>query len=160
MIVRLDEHRQACRTGSSYNAIATHSLSLDHRIGFSSARIVYKCNNINVRKIAEGALISLNSTFKNNKGSTHEDRFVNYKICTILDIDNYSNIATTLSSAALPLFSQVDESTFHDNNATGTYADPALSPMPPEPPDVVNLQERRGLRRSERIRQRRTAQNQ
>ena len=155
LAVRLEEHKQACRTGNSYNAIATHSLDLDHRIGFSSAKIVYKCNNINIRKIAEGSLISLNSTFKNNKGSTHEDRFIDYNICRILEIDNYSNIAATLSPAALPLYSQVDE----EAQATGTYAAPTLGPRPPDPPDDDNTPVRRGLRRSERIRQRTAAEN-
>ena len=142
LVVRLDEHRQACRRGYSYNAIATHSLELDHRIGFNSSEIVFKCQNTQMRKLAEGALISLNSTFRNNKASTHENKFINFNICRILNIREFSNIGATLSSAALPLFSQVDQS-------TGTHADPR---PPADPPDDPHQTTRR---RSQRLRNRR-----
>ena len=152
--VRLEEHRLACRLGNNYNAIATHSLGYDHQISFSSARIVYNSNNINVRKIAEGALISLNSTFKNNKGSTQEDRFINFNICEILKIKSCFNIVATLSPAALPLFSQVDEPVPRMSQPTGTYA---VQPSG-RPPDHhseasdADPSNRRELRRSQRLR--------
>ena len=150
--VRLDEHKQACRVGNSYNAIATHSLDLDHRIGFNSAKLVFKCQNSQIRKIAEGALISLNCTFVNIKGATHESKFINFNICMILGIKNFSTIVATLSSAALPLFSQVDGLAPRDTHATGTYAAPR---PPPDPPDDTPQTVGEEPRRSERLRQRR-----
>ena len=152
LAIRLDEHKQACRVGNRYNAIATHSLDQDHRIGFNSARLVFECQNNQIRKIAEGALISLNTTFSNNKGATHENKFINYNICKILGISNFTTIAATLSSAALPLFSQVDESALRDTHATGTYAAPR---PPPDPPDDPLQTTGREPRRSERLRRRR-----
>ena len=153
LAVRLDEHRQACRTGNSYNAIATHSLEQDHRIGFSSSRLVYNCQHTQLRKTVEGALISFNSTFRNNKSATHENRLLNFNICRILGIRNFSNIVATLSSAALPLFSQVDEVTPSDTQTTGTYAVPR---PPADPPDNFHQATIGQPRRSERLRNRRT----
>ena len=79
--VRLEEHKRACRLGRDYSAVATHSIGLDHRIGFRQAKIIYNSNNRNTRKIIEGALISLNNTFVNNKSSTQEGEYVNAAIC-------------------------------------------------------------------------------
>ena len=112
-----------------------------HRIGFNSSQIVFKCQNTQVRKLVEGALISFNSTFRNNKGATHENSFINFNICRVLNIRKFSNIVATLSPAALPLFSQMG-----DNHTIGTYADP----RPPADP----LQTIRQPRRSERLRRR------
>ena len=144
--IRLDEHRHACRRGNSYNAIATHSLEQDHRIGFNSSQIVFKCQNTQVRKLVEGALISFNSTFRNNKGATHENSFINFNICRVLNIRKFSNIVATLSPAALPLFSQMG-----DNHTIGTYADPR---PPADPPDDPLQTIRQQPRRSERLRRR------
>ena len=114
-----------------------------------------------MRKIVEGALICLNNTFDNNKSSTNEDKYTNLIICKSLGIDNFCNVAATLSPAALPLFSQVDELALRDTLATGTDADPPErppSPGPPErppspdPPD--DIQRTRGLRRSRRLQER------
>ena len=150
--VRLEEHKQACRTGNSYNAIATHSIEQDHRIGFSNSKVVFDSQSTQLRKAVEGALISLNSTFRNNKGATKDNDFINYNICRILNIRNFSNIVATLSSAALPLFSQVDELAHSDTQATGTHA---VSRPPADPPDDPNQITRGQLRRSERLRRRR-----
>ena len=116
-----------------YNAIATHSLDEDHRIGFSRASLVYNSNNICIRKTVEGALISLNSTFKNNKSSAKEDSFTSYMICSSLRIKHFCNIVATLSPAALPLSSQVDELPQYGPHDTGAYAAPQRRPPRPDP---------------------------
>ena len=148
---RLGEHRQQCRQGNGYNAIASHSLGLDHRIGFNKAKIIYKCTDTQKRKLVEGALIALNQTFENNKAATNEEHFINYNICNVLNIRNFENIAATLSPAASSLFSQVNGVTHSGTQFTGTYADPP--PGPPDPPDTTPSTQTRSLRRSERIRQ-------
>ena len=70
----------------------------------------------------------------------------------ILGIKNFSTIVATLSSAALPLFSQVDGLAPRDTHATGTYAAPR---PPPDPPDDTPQTVGGEPRRSERLRQRR-----
>ena len=137
LAIRLEEHKKACREGKNYSAVATHSIDIGHRIGFNEAKIVYKCQNRNMRRLVEGALISLNNTFDNNTSSTKEDKIVNSLICQSLNIKNYCNIkAMPDIPAAFPLNPQVIT---HDNDAH--------LQIPPEPPD-------NGLRRSNRIRNR------
>ena len=113
---------------------------------------VYPTDNIQIRKIVEGALISLNNTFDNNKSATNEDKYTNFMICTSLGIYNYCNVAATLSPAALPVFSQVDELALRDTLATGTDADPPERPPSPDPPDDIHRT--RVLRRSRRLQER------
>ena len=76
----------------------------------------------------------------------------NFIICKSLGIGNFCNVAATLSPAASPLFSQVDELALGDTHATGTYADPPGRPPAPDPPD--DIQRTRELRRSRRLRER------
>ena len=83
---RLEEHKRACRLGNSYSAAATHTLNTGHRIGFNNVKIVYKSKNRNQRRVIEGALISLNNTFENNKGNTNEDKYFNTQICSFAGI--------------------------------------------------------------------------
>ena len=149
--VRLDEHKRACRRGDSDNAIAVHSLGLDHRIGFSVARLVFISSNICIRKTVEGALISLNSTFKNNKNSAKENSLVSFILCSELKIKNACNIVATLSPAALPLSSQVGELPLRDTHAMGAYADPLRRPPDPDPPEDNRDMGRAPLRRSLRL---------
>ena len=110
---------------------------------------MFRCQDTQVRKVAEGALISLNSTFSNNKGATHESKFINFNVCKSLRIKNFSNIGATLSSAALPLSSQVNELVLRAPHDTGAYAAPQRRPLRPDPPDAVQP------RRSQRLQQRR-----
>ena len=154
--VCLEEHRRACRLGSQYSAVATHSLDLDHRIGFRQARIIYESNDRNTRRIIEGALISLNDTFINNKSGTKEGIYINSIICERIKLKDYHNVATTLRTAAFPLFSQVSVSSNEGNpHGTGTYGvETRRAPTPPDPPDArAEPQEinRRPVRRSTRI---------
>ena len=53
-----------------------------------------------MRRVVEGALISLNNTFENNKGLTKEDTYINEIICKKAKIHNYKNLSAKLSSAA------------------------------------------------------------
>ena len=147
--IRLGEHRNACSRGDNNNAIATHSLGEDHRIGFSRANLVYNCNNIGIRKTVEGALISLNPTFKNNKSSTKVDCFTSYMICSSLKIKQFNNIVATLSPAASPLYSQVNELALRGPHDTGAYAALQRRPSRPDPlmpssHDVLNDSKREG----------------
>ena len=144
--IRLDEHKRACRRGDRDNAIVTHSLVEDYRMGFNRASLVYSSNNIGIRKSVEGALISLNSTFKSNKSSAKEDSFTSYMICSSLKIKQYCNIVATISPAALPLSSQVDELAHCGTHDTGTYADPMLKPPRPDPTDAIQLRHSLTLR--------------
>ena len=140
---RIEEHKNSCRLGKNYSAVVTHSLDVGHRIGFKEAEIVYKCQNRNIRRLVEGALISLNDTFTHNTSATKEDRIVNSLICQTLKIKNYHNIKATLcTSAASPLHPQV-------NGMPAASRDNEDHNIPPDPPDEVP-----GLRRSERIRAR------
>ena len=115
--VRLDEHRRACRLGSNYSAVATHSLDVGHRIGFKQSKVVYKSSDRDSRRTVEGALITLNKTFENNKSSVSENKHVSALICRVAKINSYDDISATLRTVAPPLFPQV----LHD---TGAYADP------------------------------------
>ena len=137
--------------------MATHSLGLDHRIGFRQAKIIYNSNNRNTRKIIEGALISLNNTFVNNKSSTQEGEYVNAAICKNAKLKDFYNVAATLRTAASPLFSQVSvRSQEGSPHGTGTYGVRSRQVPLPEPPDVARVANndhiQRPIRRSARIR--------
>ena len=116
------EHKRACRLGNNYSAVATHSLDVGHRVDFKQSSIIYKCHDRNRRRTVEGALISLNKTFHNNKGSTKEDKYINSVICETIGLKNFYNISATISSAASPLFPQVSVRSFGPPDI-GTYAD-------------------------------------
>ena len=137
---------------SSYSAVATHTWDLDHRLGFKQSTIVYRSSDRNIRRTVEGALINLNNTFINNKGSTKEDRYTNTLICKTAKIRNYDNISATLRTAASPLSPQVSPiPSLLGGHDTGTYAVPRARQIPPEPPDDA-LPLRPSLRRSTRLR--------
>ena len=146
--IRLEEHKRACRLGNNYSAVATHTLDIGHRIGFSQSAVVYSCQDRNTRRTIEGALISLNDTFDNNKSSTNEDKYTNSMICKKAGIKNMYNISATLCTAASPLHSQVSLAPPDDGTPdTGTYAE---RPVPPEPPDNRNARPRNLRRRPRR----------
>ena len=135
LAIRLEEHKRACRLGSSYSAVATHSLDVGHRVGFRYASVVYNSNDRNRRRTIEGALINLNETFLNNKGGTTEDKHTNTLLCQTSGTDNCHNISATIYTAASPLSSQVSvvPNSF-DTLGTGAYAEYPTT-IPPEPPD-------------------------
>ena len=149
--IRLEEHRRACRLGDKYSAVATHSLHVGHRIGFRESNVVYKSQDRSTRRVVEGALISLNDTFINNKSGTKEDIYTNSLICKSIGIKDYCNISATFRIAASPLSSQVlvppaDAGPLN----TGAYAvHPPEGPIPLEPPDAVSINVR--PRRSARL---------
>ena len=143
MQIRLDEHKRTCRLGNNYSAVATHSLEVGHRIGFSSSAVVYRCKDRNQRRTIEGALISLNNTFENNKSSTKEDKNTNASICKNADIRHFNNISATLRTAASPLSSQVSLTPMPGSPDTGAYA---VRPTPPEPPDAEDASSPRARR--------------
>ena len=140
---RLDEHKRACRLGNSYSAVANHTWELDHRIGFKQSKLVFRSSDRNTRRTVEGALIQLNNTFINNKGSTKEDRYTNTLICRSVNIINYNDISATIRIAASPLSPQVS---LID---AGTHPVPLPRADPPEPPDAA-ITIRRSLRRPTR----------
>lgn len=151
--IRLDEHKRSCRLGNQYSAVATHSLELEHRIGFGQSKIIYKCEDRNTRKTVEGALIELNDTFHNNKSATREGSQINLAICHSIGIKDFCNISATLRTAASPLRSQVSVTPRPGgSHGTGAYAE-RTHPVdqPPEPPDL-QVVEAPNLRRSARLR--------
>ena len=124
-------------------------------MGFNKAEIIHKNGNLSTRKLVEGALISLNNTFPNNKGSTNEDTIIKIKICQAMGIRNSCNIATTLSPAASPLSPQVMPVPHNgDMNITGAYADDASEKPSADPPDEDAPNNHRLPRRSLRIQRR------
>ena len=101
---RKQEHIAACRKGNNeYNAVAKHTWEQNHRIAFNETQIIYRCNNKNIRRTIEGALISLNSTFENNTGLTKEDIIINHAICRKANIKDFSNISAKFRTAASPV---------------------------------------------------------
>ena len=156
--IRLEEHKNACRLGKDYSAVVAHSLGAGHRIGFNEAKLVYKCQDRSIRRLVEGALISLNKTFDHNTSATKEDRIVNSLICHSLDIKNYCNIrATICTAAASPQSPHVTGVPTPPSATDGTDAYPEVPSIPPEPPDRVPVptspihNNHNQLRRSERI---------
>ena len=151
--VRIEEHKRPCRLGRNYSAVATHTLDVGHRIDFGSSAIVHKSQDRHTRRVVEGALISLNNTFINNKSGTKEDIYTNYLICKKANINNCFDISATLRTAASPLFSQVSEEAVNTGTPdTGAYAVAPARPDPPEPPDVATeVNTTINLRRSSRL---------
>ena len=151
--VRLEEHKRACRLGSSYSAVATHSLELDHRIGFSQAKVIFKSDSRSTRRTIEGALIALNNTFTNNKSSTSEDAYINSFLCKKARIHNFDDISAKLRTAASPLSSQVSVSHSRRNPLeTGAYAIYPEGPIPPDSPGLPRRTNNLPTRSSARLR--------
>ena len=156
---RKKEHIAACKSGNSYNAIAKHTWDLDHRIDFQGASLIYKCQERNIRRVVEGALISLNNTFENNKGLTKDDNHVNEIICQVANISNYNNISARLSSAAslsLPAQVPADDSPIGRDQAPTQLRPVQQLPTNFQPSNQESPEDHRNIppRRSLRLQQR------
>ena len=128
---RLNEHKNACRQGNEYSAIANHSLQNDHRIDFKRADVIFKSNCIHKRRIVEGALIRQLNTFTGNKAFTIDDNIIDKLICrnTNLNIHNLQEI----SPSSVELLANSIPSISNHNNPTH-YTLP--NDPPPDPPDI------------------------
>ena len=88
--------------GQENNAVATHTLSLDHRINFKDSKIIYKEPNVTKRRVVEGALIHSLKTFKNNKSFSEEDdiisNFISFNVLNF-DIAAHTPVVSSLLSA-------------------------------------------------------------
>ena len=138
LAVRLDEHRRACSVGQENNAVAVHSISLDHRINFRESKVICKEPNVTKRRIIEGALIHSLDTFKNNKSFSKEDDLIsNFITFNILKFKKVAHISVDSSLS----FAQAQD----ENPDAGTDAGNERN-LPPSNPQAV--------RRSQRIRNR------
>ena len=148
--LRKKKHLAACRTGNSYNAVAKHTWEYDHRIDFGNMNLVYKCQNRDVRRVVEGALISLNDTFENNSGLTKEDKFINEIVCKTANIVDYKNISANPFSAASLALPQVADNTMSENGAIRESSTQQLAAIVPVQnhrlPEENNLPPRRSQR--------------
>ena len=54
---------------------------MNHRINWSASNIIYKHNNVGMRRVVEDALICLLKTFDNNKSFTQESISINKLVC-------------------------------------------------------------------------------
>ena len=137
--VRLEEHRRACTLGQENNAVAIHSLSLDHRINFKNSKIVYKEPNVTKRRVIEGALIHSSNTFKHNKPFHKEDDIISNSISyNVLKLAAHTPVVSHLSIA------QAEGGT--SDASTDAGSDQRNDNQPPSNPQA--------LRRSQRIRNR------
>ena len=55
--VRLGEHKGAVNKNVTGSAVAKHCWEKDHRMDFNNSKIVYRSNNVSLRRVVEGALI-------------------------------------------------------------------------------------------------------
>ena len=151
--VRLDEHKRACASGQENNAVATHSLSLDHRIYFKNSKIIYKESNVTKRRVVEGALIHSLNTFKNNKSFCEEDDILSNMISShVLKSDK---AAHTLVVSSLSHAQALDEVALQRSPDAGTDAENIHQPRSLRPENDHQQPSNRPVpRRSQRIRQR------
>ena len=63
------------------NALLKHSWEKDHRIDWNGAKIIFKSNEIGVRRVIEGAAINMGTSMEGNKSFTQEDPAINNFIC-------------------------------------------------------------------------------
>ena len=146
MSVRLDEHRRACTIGQENNAVAVHTLSLDHQINFRNSKVIYKEPNITKRRVIEGALIHSLNTFKNNKSFNEEDDIIRNFIT--FDFLKFKSAAHTPVVSSLSLAQAQGEVAVQWTPDATTDAE-NLQRNDHQPPDNPPA-----LRRSERIRNR------
>ena len=148
IMTRLDEHKRACRMGTQSNAIANHSLDLDHRINFKDASIICKNSNVAQRKVIEGALIHILDTFADNKAFSQDDDITSAFICKTAKI-NMNKLNEIAPSAAQSLLVLKHPSLLQINDSLQQSTTCGLTTAPPpqdRPPDTT-------LRRSTRLRQ-------
>ena len=71
---RKKEHCRDIRNWNTNSAIANHCWSEgDHRMNFDDSKIVYKSNNVKIRRLIEGALIDTIPTIEGNKSFSKVD---------------------------------------------------------------------------------------
>ena len=140
--VRLEEHRRACTLGLENNAVAIHSISLDHRIDFKNSKIVCKEPNITKRRVIEGALIHSLDTFKHNKSFNKEDDIVSNFISY-----NVLKFASAAHTPVVPYLSLAQVQGVNPGTSTDAENHQRNVHQPPPNPQA--------LRRSQRIRNRR-----
>ena len=141
------EHKRALDQHASNSAIVGHAFTNDHRINWNNSNIIYKSNNVHVRRLIEGAAINLGNSFKGNKSFVNEDPFFNFYVVNgFLKNFNFKTGSVFSSPDAafvLPLHVQV--TTAQEGVSCGTYPDPEeeqpRATLPQHPP----------LRRSRRI---------
>ena len=74
LVTRKTEHERDVSKYNVNSAIAKHCWSeRDHRMDFENSRIVYKSNNVKVRRLIEGALIDSIPTIEGNKSFSKVD---------------------------------------------------------------------------------------
>ena len=141
---RLAEHRRAYDQHANNSAIVGHAFNNDHRMNWKNSNIIFKSNNVHIRRLIEGAAISLGNSFKGNKSFVNEDPFFNfYIINSFLKNFNFktgSVFSSPDAASVLPLHVQVTAAP--GEASYGTYPDPANEDA---------LQQHPPLRRSSRI---------
>ena len=106
--IRMNEHKRACSMGMENSAVASHSLDLDHRIGFKKSKIIYKDADMSRRRVVEGAVIHCIETFKNNKSFNEEDDILSHFIFNF--VKNSKGAADTLGDPLLSIAGTPGES--------------------------------------------------
>ena len=131
--------------GQENSAVATHTLSLDHRINFKDSRIIYKEPNVTKRRVVEGALINSLKTFKNNKSFSEEDDI----------ISNF--ISFNVLAAHIPVVSSLFSAQAQDGVVEQQIPDAGTDPDDrPNPGNDQLSHDNPPARRSQRIRMRLT----
>ena len=77
---RLEEHRYAYENHSQNSAIVSHAFNKDHQINWGQSRVIFKSNDVQIRRLIEGAAIKLGDSFKGNKSFVNEDPYVNFYV--------------------------------------------------------------------------------
>ena len=132
---RKREHINACRTGNTSNAIATHTLQDGHRINFEKATLVCQNNKFQERRVIEGALIHQLKTFPGNKSFSTDDDLTSLLICKSAPL-KYKELLHAVPSAPIHILPR---------NLRGLVQPSLQQPLPhDQPPGPI-------LRRSSRL---------
>ena len=81
LTIRLKEHQRSYELQAENSVLVKHSLEKDHRIGWKNSKLLFSCNDVGIRRLVEGAAISLGKSMLGNKSFTMEDNFTNRLIC-------------------------------------------------------------------------------
>ena len=108
---RLVEHKRAYDNHAQNSAIVSHSFNENHPINWNQSKILFKSNDVHIRRLVEGAAINLGNSFKGNKSFVNEDPYVNFYIINNFlkhfDFKISSVFSNPDAASVLPLPAQV-----------------------------------------------------
>ena len=142
---RLAEHKRAYDQHATNSAIVSHAFNKDHRINWNHSNIIFRSNNVHIRRLIEGAAINLGDSFKGNKSFVNEDPF-----CNLYLVKNFLKNFHVKTSSVFSSPDAASASSLHVQ-VTAAQVDASYGTYPVPDEEIHSTLHHQPLRRSNRI---------